>query len=212
MKNKGRIDYCVDIGSIKSNNFAWAGSAKKDPPILLEDLTTTGSCLNSLADSIVMSHRQGYKITLGLECPLYFELQEDGADANRGRSIDGNRPWSAGAGASVAITGLAQISWLFRRLKNDLGDFLEVEILQDLKSLENDSHIYIWEAFISGGKSQSHLLDCLKALNLFKQQKLLEPAFDKEYFSFIGSVLLHAGWSKDLTTLHKACCVVKGSK
>lgn len=119
--------YCVDIGSEKRENFAWATSHENN-----------GTHLKELLENLILDVGRNEVISIGFECPLYFEIQKEPGEVTKSREFDGNRSWSAGAGAQATITGMAQITWLFKELK-EVSPRTECKLLNDWK--EHAPHI-----------------------------------------------------------------------
>lgn len=61
--------------------------------------------------------RDGYLISLGLECRLSIPCPEIDTDLGKQREGEKGKPWSAGAGANAAMFGMQQLCWLLSRLK-----------------------------------------------------------------------------------------------
>jgi len=59
-------------------------------------------------------------VALGFEAPLSFPDHDKPRLLGKARPEDGARPWSAGAGATVLPTALAQLRWILRKLKKRL--------------------------------------------------------------------------------------------
>lgn len=214
-----RIDYCVDIGSEKNKNFAWVRRKT--------GIDFPGKTLNGLLKDLWESLQSDSIVTIGFECPLFFYMNSDSDNVTSQRPGEGNRPWSAGAGAQVTVTGVAQITWLFSQLRQKIDrgsstDFPSFHLLNDWDKLKNaTSGLFIWEAFISGKDKpleknkevikNDHIEDCKIALDKF-EEKLNSPIelryADKEVFSIIGAVLLRTGWTADVNVLNQACFVV----
>lgn len=98
----------LDVGSVRrKGGFSWATSDEvvhgQDDPALLGKF-------------IVEQLERGERVALAVECPLSVPIPEPTlagwAHLGRARSGEGNRPWSAGAGAGALATGLAQLTWL----------------------------------------------------------------------------------------------------
>lgn len=107
-----RLTIGVDIGSVRRpGGFAW--SAPDGTPRGSDDPSTLGVLLVETLNS-------GGRVALAMECPLSIPTPSvDGEawrDLGRGRQGDGNRAWSAGAGAGSLATGLVQLTWLLRYL------------------------------------------------------------------------------------------------
>jgi hypothetical protein len=62
----------------------------------------------------------GARAALLLEAPMSVPVPDGQPDAwrtlGKARNGEGNRPWSAGAGAAALATGLAQGAWILRQL------------------------------------------------------------------------------------------------
>lgn len=107
----------VDVGSVRrKGGFSWASSngllrGEDDPAAL-------GSVVAAALDA-------GSRVALAFECPLSVPVPGVGEgewrDLGRARSGEGNRPWSAGAGAGALATGLVQLAWLCRYLVEHCG-------------------------------------------------------------------------------------------
>lgn len=106
----------VDIGSVKSPpRFAWAAIDSPDRPLLSCGDTPEGA-VHALARSLT---GDGHAV-LAVEAPMAVPVPAPGDDEwrqlGRARAGEGNRPWSAGAGAGVLATGIAQTAWMLSRL------------------------------------------------------------------------------------------------
>jgi hypothetical protein len=106
----------VDIGSVRPpSNFGWAGF---DAPG--RDLIKTGEDPQTAVLMLTPGLQAGAQAALLLEAPMAVPVPDGEPDAWRGlgkaRLGEGNRPWSAGAGAGALATGLAQGAWMLSRL------------------------------------------------------------------------------------------------
>jgi hypothetical protein len=97
----------VHIGSIwSSSNFAWAAF---DAPGL--DLIAAGTDPQTAVSALAPGLLSAARAALLLEAPMSVPVPDGQPDAWRtpkARNGEGNRPWSAGAGAAALATGLAQ--------------------------------------------------------------------------------------------------------
>jgi len=106
----------VDIGSVRPpSKFAWAAF---DAPRRV--LVNSGTNPESAVSALVPGLLAGAQAALLLEAPMSVPVPGGQPDAWRGlgkaRRGERNRPWSAGAGAGVLATGLAQGAWMLREL------------------------------------------------------------------------------------------------
>ncbi|MGE5290659.1 MAG: hypothetical protein ACM3ML_26405 [Micromonosporaceae bacterium] len=106
----------VDVGSVgPPSKFAWAGFDAPTREVLL-----SGDDPQTAVSALVAGLAWGGQAALLLESPLSVPVPSGQEDAwrwlGRARDGEGNRPWSAGAGAGVLATGLAQGAWMMRQL------------------------------------------------------------------------------------------------
>jgi len=106
------IVYCADIGSIPESMFGWAripAGSRQD-----ELLATS---IEELVDRVAQDLVEERPVALGFEAPLFIPARDDPMSLTRARHGEGQWPWSAGAGAQVLVTGLAQGVWILARLR-----------------------------------------------------------------------------------------------
>jgi hypothetical protein len=106
----------VDIGSVgPPSKFAWAGF---DSPG--RGVVASGDDPGTAVSALLSGLAEGGRAVLLLESPMSVPVPQGRADSwrllGRARDGEGNRPWSAGAGAAVLATGLAQGAWMLRFL------------------------------------------------------------------------------------------------
>jgi hypothetical protein len=98
------VIHCADIGSVKNGNFGWARLAIDEP----SSVCTTGRDIEQFAEGIAADINAGVRVALGFECPLFLPFPNDPEDLTSARPGEGDRAWSAGAGAGVLATGLTE--------------------------------------------------------------------------------------------------------
>jgi|SRR5215467_854212 len=106
----------VDIGSVRPpSNFAWAAF---DAPA--RDLIRVGEDPEEAVSVLAPGLLAGAQAALLLEAPMAVPVPGTKSDAwrrlGKARDGEGNRPWSAGAGAGALATGLAQGAWMLCQL------------------------------------------------------------------------------------------------
>ncbi|MBX9392731.1 hypothetical protein K4749_03780 [Streptomyces sp. TRM72054] len=139
----------VDIGSVTLGRFAWAGI---DAPALSN--TGQGSDPESAVRALAAGLASRGRAVLAVEAPVAVPVPAaDRADAwqalGRARAGEGNRPWSAGAGAGVLATGLAQLAWMLSRLAETATD-VAVTTLPDRWAAPHGPRLLLAEALVSG--------------------------------------------------------------
>src|SRR5260370_10635106 len=106
----------VDIGSVgPSSKFAWAAFDAPERQAMAAG-TDPETAVSALASGLL----SGAQAALLLEAPMSVPVPDGQPDAwrtlGKARHGEGNRPWSAGAGADALATGLAQGAWMLRQL------------------------------------------------------------------------------------------------
>jgi hypothetical protein len=158
-------------------------------------------------------------VALGFECPLFLPLPLEETDLGKAREGEGNRAWSAGAGACALATGLVQVAWVLDRLRT-LVTVDCTTCLNWSEFLLARPGLLIWEAFVSGGGGGADDVDDAKcAVEAFRAASA--HAADKgetltsairvtgPVYSLAGAAILRAGWSCDQSPLHQACIVIR---
>lgn len=209
------ITYAVDIGSEKNSrgkaNFAW-----------ISDSGHHGIELENLAKRVLGDLCDNRKVSIGFECPLYFDIYDNiKKKVNSQRRVDSGRSWTASAGATATVTGMAQILWLLIHLVEN-REGVDFQILDSFDSLSKDADIFIWEAFVSKEakserKEDPHHADCKTALaeyqRLFRQR---DPSNTKtsegKVFSIIGALILRVFNDADAHLLETKPLVIKPDK
>lgn len=199
---------CADIGSVKSGQFGWA-SLSTEPNA--EELS--GCDIQAFSDFVAERLVAGKKVALGFECPLWVPIAEDPSQLTRARDGEGNRAFSAAAGATSLATGLTEVTWILQQIRKasrDARAFLEWGPFERVQS-----GLFLWEALVTGkGKTDSHESDARAAVDAFLRalpdpvsRNALTPASRTR--SLIGAALLWAGWSTDVELLNRPCVVIR---
>ena len=205
--------YCADIGSMCSgreckNNFGWAGrqvATNNEEPRWHE-----GDNMRDLVDCVTQNLKQGSKVALGFECPEWIPVRSCPMELTRARKGE-RRSWSAGPGATVLATGLAQAAWMLQAIRCMVPEgteaFLKWEDYQ-----ESDRGLFLWEAYVSEKKNQptgtrnAHIQDAKAAIDAFINApspvtSSITPPSKSQTLSLIGATLIWAGWSEELELL-----------
>jgi hypothetical protein len=110
------VIHCADIGSVRRGNFGWA----RLEVVAGDSMCTTGCEIEAFADAIAADINAGYGVALGFECPLFVPVPADPENLTLARPGEGNRSWSAGAGAASLATGLTETVWILNRVRRQL--------------------------------------------------------------------------------------------
>lgn len=208
--------YCADVGSASKKKFGWAH--------LEGERQRVGDDMAVLAVDIAVALGGTSKVALGFECPLWVPVAPDPQDLTRARKVDGNRAWSAAAGAATLAIGVTQVSWILDEVRRQLtahGARLPQVYLDWMAFSKADSGLLLWEAFVTGEAKASsvpgtngHSADAMVACREFAAQ-LPNPATGsvpeptRRVRSLIGGAILWAGWSTDTALLRTPCMVVR---
>jgi hypothetical protein len=202
--------YCADIGSVRKGNFGWARLAADEPGASC----TTDSSISRFAEAIAADLNSGGHVAVGFECPLFVPLPEEPEGLTSERPGEGDRAWSAGAGAGSLAAGLTETVWILDRVKRHVS--VEPTVFIEWQAFRAaDGGLFIWEALVTkAAKADTHHGDAELAVMSF-QQSLPNPersnavVVNGHVRSLFGAALLQAGFVKDLKWLSRSCLVIR---
>jgi hypothetical protein len=204
---------CADIGSVAGGKFGWAASVEGEQP------SEEASRPEELARFVASELMSGRSVALGFECPLYVPVSDDPDDLGRARNNEGNRPWSAGAGSGALATGLVQVAWVLRRVRELWAHGQLCFAWQELDAAS--CGLFIWEAFVSAGAKRPgepspHTADARLAIRAFQRSLdtgwLVSALDGPSPLSLVGAAALWSGWTTNVAALHAAALVIKATK
>ena len=155
-------------------------------------------------------------VALGFECPLFVPVPEDPARLTARRDGEGQRPWSAAAGAASLVTGLTETVWVLRELRRlvsaGVAAFLEWEAFR-----ASGTGLFLWEAFVTsggakirGGRRADGEIAVQRFLALIAELTQGNAVQQSgPVHSLVGAALLRTGWGTDLALLETPCLVIK---
>lgn len=201
--------FCADIGSVARERFAWA---RRIPDSGAEGVDSPRS-IESLARAVAHHLGRGQPVALGFEMPLFVPVPADASRLGKARPCDAKAPpWSSGPGGTVMATGLAQVPWLLRGIR-ELVPAANVH-LRWAPFAAQRSGLLLWEAFVSGpAKGKTHEDDARIGMEAFCAQ-LPTPgdanADETERpFSLAAAAAVWAGWDVSADELRSACVLVR---
>ena len=204
------VVFVADAGSVSKGNFHWVKSASIDE---------ASDKVEKLAENIVMELNAGRKVALGYESPLFVPLPPSHEKLGSSRDGEctpetGNRPFNAGAGASLFATGIQSLVWVLDCIKSRRPSTTACTSLDEFRS--GAAEMLVWEAFVSGtekAKPPSHVGDAKLAVTAFTEAMQRDSTSsairDESVFSLAGAAILRAGLSADLTLLQQPCLVLR---
>lgn len=209
--------YCVDVGSIKAGNFAWAGLRTVDNSVV------SSADPRRLVSAVAADLSADMSVALGFECPMFVPLPTEPGDLSCARACETfrdragkpiNRPWSAAAGCASFAIGIPQIAWILRGIRKALGDREIPAFLRWDEFNRSGGGLYLWEAFVTAdAKADTHRGDAEIAVGYFAQALpglvQADANTDTEVYCLAGAALLRTGWSRDFSLLSTPCSVLR---
>jgi hypothetical protein len=194
----------VDIGSLTNLGWAVGGPSVNDsgPDIDL--------CIEALASALSKG-----PLALGFEAPMFVPHGRKRCDLDKARKGEGDRPYSAGAGAYALRKGLVTIPYILQGLLHRAKSARPTFRWQNRLS-ERD--LLLFEAFVVHvGESVNHEGCARLALQRFprdwEERASLESAIDEPCtMNLLGAMLLRMGWTKNVKMLSEPCLVVRAGK
>lgn len=202
-----KIVYACDIGSVRSNTFAWARNSTEGA------MPAASGDIDELIASIIQDFKTGSSVALGFEAPQFIPVPLASERLNVGRPGEGNRSLFAPAGAAVTTISIQETAWILSRL----GQFIpRVRFTMDWRSdWASTQSLMVWEAFVSGSAhSASHERDAATAVQYFLNNIEDLGAVNavsgcEGPFSLIGAAALWSGWGHHLEILREPCLVLR---
>ncbi|MCZ7645593.1 MAG: hypothetical protein M5U26_09955 [Planctomycetota bacterium] len=212
--------YCADVGRVApqpaKNKFAWTGwrASAAGREVL------SGRYPEELAEAVTADLGRGTKVALGFECPLFVPLDADHYSITKGRAGEGRRPWSAGGGASALAAGLAEVTWILLRIKEQMirKNWSAPPVYLEAEEFQTTSRgLLLWEAFLS--EQPEEIADAQIAERAVYAFSSAWPNLDagdpfaaeeRPVFSVAGAAILRAGFSDDVGLLFRKGVAVKG--
>jgi hypothetical protein len=216
--------YVCDVGSTKANRrgeaaFGWSR-------VSCEGQTRSvsgGAKIDSLISCFRADAGRRQRLSLGMECPLYFPVPSKSSGLSCGRDSEGNRSCFAPAGGYVAALGLHQLAFILQEL-NGAGLMPTLDHTQWAND-EDGRHLLLWEAFVSGkahcgaGADYPGMRDSATAAwefasRLRANQLTNDVALSEETsaISLAGAALLWSGWTQEISVLKQPVLVVRPEK
>lgn len=210
------VIYVADVGSVAKGKFGWASS---DDAKEVFELSLERSQPDALVARIAAHLNEGRQVALGWECPLFVPLPDESKLLGKARqgecqAATGNRPFTAGAGASLLATGIQSLAWVLKRIKQIAPT---ATATTDWHAFQrHEAMLLVWEAFVSGSEKAyppSDLGDAKLAVEAFKSATATGPSInriaDTKVLSFAGAAILQAGLSFDIKLLDRPCHVLR---
>jgi hypothetical protein len=209
MKMVDLIVWVADVGSVSQGNFGWCRAVSQQQSVDV----TGGTDILGFAKGIAKDLSAGKKIALGFECPLFVPVTDDPQLLTKARPGEANRSWSAAAGLRVLAVGLTECVWVFVKIYQ-LAQVPVQPTVDWTLFISQEANLFIWEAFVSKeSKGTSHEHDAEIAARTFwsKYPKIIEAnaVTAQNPYSLVGSALLRAGLTTDLSMLSRPCIVIK---
>ncbi|CAN5904923.1 hypothetical protein BH23ACT11_BH23ACT11_04000 [soil metagenome] len=144
-KKMKRAIYACDVGSTRAGNFGWV-RVEPDTPKEIKGCSEICALVTKIKEDL----EHGYSIALGFEAPLFIPVPQGDDDLSKGRKGEGNRPFSAQAGAYVTTLGMHQAAWVLREIYCSCGGTCTFTLdRKDWPPTESGQELFCWEAYVS---------------------------------------------------------------
>ena len=201
MTNESLHVAVVDIG--KLTNLGWV----VEGPSVSKSGTDIDSCIKFLASAMKMG-----PLALGFEAPMFVPYGRKRRDLDKARKGEGNRAFSASAGACVLTKGLVIVPYILEKLRCSAKAARPTFKWRD-RLCERD--LQLFEAFVTNvGEAVSHEACARLALKRFPKEWEKRASFESAVeepctMNLLGAMLLRTGWTDDVTMLSEPCLVVR---
>jgi hypothetical protein len=201
MSNESLHVAVVDIGKLE--NLGWV----VEGPSVNEEGTDIDLCIEALAGALKTG-----PLAVGFEAPMFVPYRRERCDLDKRRQGDGDRSYSAGAGAYALVKGLVTVPYILEGLRRRAGCARPTFKWREPLS---DQDLLLWEAFVTHvAKSVTHVECARLALKRFPKEWGRRASFDSDVrepciMNLLGATLLRTGWTHDLTILSEPCLVVR---
>lgn len=198
----------VDIGK-PGKNLGWA----IDGPT-----TSDGTDLDKCVEHLAAALRDG-PLALGFEAPMFVPVRDDPATLTKARNGESgkgipSRPFSAGPGPTVLVTGLVVVPYILKHLRDEVP---EATATFDPCAPLSNKRVLFFEAFVTNQQKTTdarHVEDAKLAIKEFRKEmqspkSFKSAVFETQSFNLLGAMLLYAGWTTDLKFLSDPVWVVK---
>jgi hypothetical protein len=190
----------VDIG--KLTNLGWA----VEGPSVNESGKDIDSCIEALTSAMRMG-----PLALGFEAPMFVPYGRKRSVLDKARKGEGDRSFSASAGACVLTKGLVIVPYILEGLGRANPS---AKPTFKWRCRLSDRDLVLFEAFVTHVTSASHE-DCARlAIRRFPKNWGERASFESDIdepctMNLLGAMLLRTGWTDDPTILSEPCLVVR---
>lgn len=199
----------IDIGSPEKGRLGWAVRGPKVERCGMD----IDDCIATLATIL----KEG-PLALGFEAPMFVPARSVAKELTRARAGEGNRAFSAGAGAGSLVTGLVIVPYVMAGLKARLPAGFGAATMDWRTPPSKPGDLLLFEAFVTKQNKTAdtrHVEDALAAIDAFERgargaTPVVSAICESTCMSLLGAALLHSGWTTDLGVLAQPCLVVVG--
>lgn len=190
----------VDIG--KLTNLGWM----VEGPSGAKSGTDVDACIDALATAMEIG-----PLALGFEAPMFVPYGRTRRDLDKARDGEGDRSFSAGAGACVLTKALVIVPYILEGLRCRAAT---ARPTFKWRARLSQGDLLLFEAFVTHAGKSSHI-DCARlAVAQFpreweKRSSLQSALEESSTLNLLGSMLLRMGWTNDLSALSEPCLVVR---
>ena len=194
----------VDIGKV--TNLGWVVEGPS--------VNGCGDDIDKCIDTLAAALKKG-PLALGFEAPMFVPYGRERSEFDKARKGEGDRSFSAAAGACVLTKGLVTVPYILQGLRHRAESAMPTFKWRERLS-ERD--LLLFEAFVVHvGKSVDHEGCARLAIRQFpkewEKRAILESAIDEPCtMNLLAAMLLRMGWSHEVKMLSEPCLVVRAGK
>jgi hypothetical protein len=189
----------IDIGKLQ--NLGWAIDGPK--------INCSGSNIDMFIDRLTDALDIG-PVALGFEAPMFVPYRTDVAELDRCRVGEGNRPFSAAAGACVLAKGLVICPYILAALKKSCPN---AKVTFNWRDTLSTRDLLVFEAFVTH-ESAGHIGCAKLAMKKFREgmidpKALKSDISEPRVLNLLGAMLMNTGWSNSIDMLSVECLVIR---
>jgi hypothetical protein len=201
MTNESLHVAVVDIGNLKNLGWVVEGPA----------ISNSGTDINQCIEALGSAMKTG-PLALGFEAPMFVPYGKEATNLDDARDGDGDRAFSASAGACVLTKALVIVPYILERLRCRAK---AARPTFKWRGQLSDRDLLLFEAFVTHmGRSVGHVECARLAVKQFLKESGKGDSFESAVkesctMNLLGAILLRMRWTDDLTMLSEPCLVVR---
>ena len=198
----------VDVGSPKNIGLAISNAKQPGYPGGIDQLE---EFVREIKSALSIG-----SVALGFECPCFLPLRENAMAITKRRCGEGDRPWSAAAGATTAALAAPVAGHVLWKIRNTAPNARPTFDFRRQAKEWRAGDLLLFEGFVSkNAKGQSDKDDAQITVDAFMKKANSWPPesdidiVDGRVVNLLASALIATGWDIDKGMVSKPGLVVK---